>query len=100
MKQACLSRQEQTPQQVTAPEPLAIISWWDSSNAFRLFWEQVDKKNEDTNDDEEAWDVKAMVRKRIARLRQGHTTVGDGNLLWTTWIQGTFARRMTFSTFK
>jgi len=42
-----------------------------------LFGEQVDKNDEDANDNEEAWDVKAMVRKRIERLRRGHTTV-DG----------------------
>jgi hypothetical protein len=75
MQQARLSRQEQTPLQETAPEPPAIISWWDSSNAFSLFGEQVNKNNKDANDDEEAWDVKTIARKRIARLRQGHTTV-------------------------
>jgi hypothetical protein len=80
MKQARLSRQEQTPLQEIAPEPPAVISWWDSSNAFNLFGEQVEQNNEDANDDEEAWDVKAMVRKRIAKLRQGHTTVGGWKL--------------------
>ena len=73
MKQARLSRQEQTPLQEIAPEPPAVISWWDSSNAFNLFGEQVEQNNEDANDDEEAWDVKAVVRRRIAKLRQGHT---------------------------
>jgi hypothetical protein len=81
MKQARLSRHEvplQETYESTASEPQTIpISWWDSSNALCLFGEQVDKNDEDANDNEEAWDVKAMVRKRIERLRRGHTTV-DG----------------------
>jgi hypothetical protein len=52
MKQARSSRQE-TPMQETnqsiASEPPPIISWWDSSNAFSLFGEQVDKNDEDAN---------------------------------------------------
>jgi hypothetical protein len=45
-----------------------------------LFGEQVDNNDEDANDDAEAWDVKAMVRKRIQKLRRGHTTVGGWKL--------------------
>jgi hypothetical protein len=45
-----------------------------------LFGEQVNKNDEDANSDEDAWDVKAMVRKRIGRLRRGHTTVGGWKL--------------------
>jgi DNA-binding transcriptional regulator YhcF (GntR family) len=86
MKQARFSRQQETPlegrtaTESTASEPPSVISWWDSCNAFSLFGEQVDKNNEDANDDEDAWDVKAMVRKRIERLRRGHTTVGGWRL--------------------
>jgi hypothetical protein len=85
MKQARLSRQEdmsllQETCQSTTQEAPPVISWWDSSNAFSLFGEQVDKNDEDANDDEEAWDVKLMVRKRIERLRRGHTTVGGWKL--------------------
>ena len=47
---------------------------------FQFVWGQVDKNNKDDNDDEEEWDVKAIVRKRIAKLRQGHTTVGGWKL--------------------
>jgi hypothetical protein len=83
MKQARSSRQE-TPLQETnqsiASEPPPIISWWDSSNAFSLFGYQVDKYDEDANADEDAWDVKMMVRKRIGRLRRGHMTVGGWKL--------------------
>jgi hypothetical protein len=83
MKQAHSSRQETSLQEMnqsTASEPPPLISWWDSSNAFSLFGEQVDKNDEDANADEDAWDVKAVVRKRIGRLRRGHTTVGGWKL--------------------
>jgi hypothetical protein len=90
MKQARLSKQEtplQETNQSTASEPPPIISWWDSSNAFSLFGEQVDKNDEDVNADEDAWDVKVMVRKKIERLcNSGEDTQQwvDGNLLLTT----------------
>jgi hypothetical protein len=70
----------QETHQSTPSEPPPIILWWDSSNAFSLFGEQVDKNDKDDNSDEDAWDVKVMVRKRIERLRRGHTTVGGWKL--------------------
>jgi hypothetical protein len=85
MKQARSSRQEmplQETNQSTASEPPPIISWWDSPNAFSLFGEQVDKNDEDANTDDDAWDVKVMVRKQIGRLRREDTamTVGGWKL--------------------
>ena len=70
---------EDTNQPLASEEP---ISWWDSTNAFGLFGERAlqDDDDEDANDDEDAWNVKAMVRKRIERLRKGHTTVGGWKL--------------------
>jgi hypothetical protein len=84
MKQARSARQE-TPtleerNKSTSSEPPPIISCSDSSNAFSLFGEQVHKNDEDANSDADAWDVKAMVRKRIGRLRSGHITVGGWKL--------------------
>jgi hypothetical protein len=42
--------------------------------------EQVKKNSEDANNDEEACDLKAMVRRQIKSLRRGHTTVGGWKL--------------------
>jgi hypothetical protein len=61
-------------------EPPPKPSWWDSTNAFSLFGERVDENNEDANDEEDAWNVRAMVQKRIDQLRRGHTTVGGWKL--------------------
>ena len=71
--------QEDTNQSAAADPP--STSWWDSTNAFSLFGErQEDDEDEDANDDEDAWNLKATVRKRIERLRRGHTTVGGWKL--------------------
>jgi len=86
MKQARLSTNESaaSDNESAASEPptipISCLSWWASSDAFSLFAEQINKNDEDANDDEEAWDLKAMVRKRIERLRRGHTTVGGWKL--------------------
>jgi hypothetical protein len=46
-----------------------------------LFGErQEDDEDEDANDDEDAWNLKATARKRIERLRRGRTTVGGWKL--------------------
>jgi hypothetical protein len=58
--------EEETPQTVQANP---IPSWWESTNAFSLF---VELKIDDTEDD--ALDLKAMVKQCIERLRRGHTT--------------------------
>jgi hypothetical protein len=72
---------QETPLQETmAPEPPPKPSWWDSTNAFSLFGERVDENNEDANDEEDAWNVRAMVQRRIERLRRGHTIVGGWKL--------------------
>jgi hypothetical protein len=66
--------EEETPQTVQANP---IPSWWESTNAFRLF---VELQIDDTEDD--ALDLKAMIKKHIERLRRGHTTA-EG---WTLTI--------------
>jgi hypothetical protein len=66
----------QETNQSSASESPPFISWWDSTNAFSLFGEQVDEDDKDAKDNEDAWNVKAMVEKRIERLRRRHTTVG------------------------
>jgi hypothetical protein len=75
------------PQQETPLEEMiqssAPVSWWDSTNAFSLFAERrFDDDDDDANDEEDVWNVKAMIEKRIERLRGGHTVMWmDGNLL-------------------
>ena len=63
---------EEMNQSSASDEP---ISWWDSTNAFSLFGERAyeDNGDKDANDDEDAWNVKAMVRKRIEILRKGQS---------------------------
>jgi hypothetical protein len=89
-KRRVVSRSKKPPPQETplqemsqssAVEPPPNTSWWDSTNAFSLFGERVDEDDEDAiEDDEDAWNAKAMVEKRIKRLRRGHTTVGGWKL--------------------
>jgi hypothetical protein len=63
------TQQTQTNQQSTAAEAIKNQSWWDSTNAFSLFGElQIDDEEDD------ARDLKAFVRKQVDRLRRGNTT--------------------------
>ncbi len=82
LKQARLSLppQETPSQEPMAPEPPPKPSWWDSTNAFSLFGERRVDENEDANDEEDAWNVRVMVKRRIERLRRGHTIVGGWKL--------------------
>ena len=75
-----LAHREDTNQSNASREP---ISWWDSANALCSFMERAHQNDddEDANDDEAAWDVKAMVRKRVEQLRKGLTTVGGWKLM-------------------
>jgi hypothetical protein len=59
-----LQETSQSSSQSSAVEQPPKTSWWDSTNAFSLFGERVDEDDEDAiEDDEDAWNVKAMVEK-------------------------------------
>ena len=67
---------EEEPQEADdlASDRILNQSWWESNSDNSFFGELRVVPEEEEEEEEEALDIKAVVRKRIQRLRQGHTS--------------------------